>query len=82
VAKSAEDTLNDKVGAAAAAALDVAGPDLVSLTIDFQASGECPYRMSVAGEILPLIGLAGVPPERFTGASDRTPVAQSHDGGE
>lgn len=67
----------DSLVAALASAIEAAELGTVSkFEMDFQASGEIPYRVHVAEEVLPLIGLANVGdvPERTSGFG--TSVAQ------
>jgi hypothetical protein len=81
VGKSKEEQLNDRVAAAAAQALEVAGPHIKSMTLDFQQSGEVPYRMVVSDDVAPLIGLASVDKSRTDSTPPSASVAPTLEGG-
>jgi hypothetical protein len=58
MAKSTEERLDEAVVRAIELAREACGGRLVSMSMDFQPSGEYPYRMVTTDETLPLSGLA------------------------
>lgn len=63
MAKSNEERLDEAVAALSGPLRAIAGSDLRGIEVDFQGSGECPYRIHVQGETYPLVGLAREPEE-------------------
>jgi len=68
VAKSKQKQLDDAVAAVAEATRDLTEGAATRITVDFQASGEAPYRIDTPDEQVPLVGLAVVesPPSDTT----------------
>lgn len=64
MAKSNEEKLDDAVIALVHAAHACSGPGLQGIEVDFQPTGEYPYRMQTENETLPLVGVGrdGSPP--------------------
>lgn len=60
--KSTEEHLDEAVVAAAKHARAASGGRATGMQIDFQVSGELPYRLFVPDETHPLIGLARTEP--------------------
>lgn len=75
MAKSNEQKLEDAVRGAAEAAIDASGGTVRSLVIDFQASGELPYRIVTPDEQYPLVGMATIEPQTDPTAQSETNVS-------
>jgi hypothetical protein len=58
MAKSTEERLEDSVRSCGEVASELTDGQVTRLTIDFQASGELPFRLEIPNETLPLVGMA------------------------
>jgi hypothetical protein len=79
--KSDEQRLEEAVARLGMLTRDIAGSGATRLTIDFQESGELPFRIDVPDETYPVIGLAKVDPSTEDTASTSSPVAESPEAG-
>lgn len=81
MAKSDEERLEDAVARVGQLTRDIVGPEASRLTIDFQASGELPFRIEVPEETYPVVGLARVDPSTPDKTPTSTGVAESREAG-
>lgn len=79
--KSDEQRLEEAVARLGQLTRDIAGSGATRVTIDFQQSGELPFRIDVPEETYPVIGLARVDPSTDDTAATSSGVAESPEAG-